>query len=316
MVANIKQKAVRGVALLAAAFAIGEYMQSMPTKDTTTKLRIEPTKLETVAAGSEAVAQMPPPPMKQLEAPRLPQATITQAPAPVTPQPEVVTADPCAASLELSVAENAMVGITLISACRPNERVVLKHAGLALTAKTTLTGAIFTDLPALEPHAQVEVLFKDGTSISSTIEVPEVVNLRRYAIEWQGDDAFLLHGFENGANFGEAGDINGANPNRPPAGVPAKAGFLSILGDSTTEMPLLAELYTFPTDPKAAAEVVVEAPVIATTCGREMLAETLFSQNGKVARSDLTVAMPECDAIGDYLVLNNLLADMTIASIE
>jgi hypothetical protein len=194
--------------------------------------------------------------------------------------------------------------------------VVLKHAGLAVSAKTTMTGAVFADLPALEKSAKVEVLFKDGTSISSTIEVPEIASVRRFAIEWQADDAFQLHGFENGAGYGDKGDVSGANPNRPASGVPASGGFLSVLGDSTTEMPLLAEVYTYPVDAAAKPDVVVEAAVTPTTCGREMLGETLLSLGGAVTTSDLTVAMPECDAIGDYLVLNNLVPDMNIASSE
>ena len=51
-----------------------------------------------------------------------------------------------------------------------------------------------------------------------------------------------------------------------------------------------------------------------STCGRELLGETLSSVAGKVQVTDLTVAMPECDAVGDYLVLKNLVPDLNIAS--
>ena len=61
---------------------------------------------------------------------------------------------------------------------------------------------------------------------------------------------------------------------------------------------------------------MVEAAVTKTSCGREMLGETLFSLQGQVVKADLTVAMPSCDAIGDYLLLNDLVPEMKIASSE
>ncbi len=59
---------------------------------------------------------------------------------------------------------------------------------------------------------------------------------------------------------------------------------------------------------------MVEAAVTDLTCGRELLGETLTSVGGAVMVNDLTVAMPDCDATGDILVLKNLVPDMKIAS--
>ena len=73
-------------------------------------------------------------------------------------------------------------------------------------------------------------------------------------------------------------------------------------------------LYTFPADPNAKAVVVVEAPVTEASCGREILAETLVGSGSRVTINDLAAAMPGCDAIGDYLVLKNLVPDLNIAS--
>ena len=110
------------------------------------------------------------------------------------------------------------------------------------------------------------------------------------------------------------GHVSGANPHLPAADAPAKGGFLTLLGDSTTENPMLAEVYTFPADANAKPDVVIEAAVTDSTCGREMLGETLSSLGGKVQVTDLTLAMPDCDAVGDYLVLKNLVPDLNIAS--
>ncbi|MEO5619516.1 MAG: hypothetical protein ABIQ85_01240 [Cypionkella sp.] len=335
MVANLKQKAAGGIAVIAVALGAGQFMQSTAkhsdaAAEQRAALAVQPENLETVVAGSET----PAPARFEPEALRLPKVTLplTAPRIDVTPAPQLATdpaptlptveeaveqalaQDPCAPTLDLAAEENAMIGLTLVATCHPNERVVLKHAGLALSAKTTLTGALFTDLPALEQSASVEVMFKDGSSVTANIEVPDASNLRRFGVQWQAQDAFQLHGFENGAAYGAAGDVNGANPHLPAAGLPTRDGFLNILGDSTTEAPLLAEVYTYPADPAAKPEVVIEAAVTETTCGREMLGETIASTGGKVTKADLTVAMPDCDAIGDYLVLNNLVPEMNIAS--
>lgn len=339
MIANLRQKALRGVAVVAIALAAGQFMQSTSKpvakpKLASAELSVKPTAVTTVAAGDVPIVATPKP---EVEPARLPKTVTAPVPetnpipapqiaapdastAPIVPAPNLQAQAPvvenCPETLDLSIAENAIINLTLVAACHPNERVVLKHAGLAVSAKTTLTGAIFTDIPALEKSATVEVLFSDGTSLNSSIEIPEVASVRRFAVQWQDGDAFQLHGFENGAGFDDTGDISGTNPNRPAPGVPARDGFMSILGDSTTENPLLAEVYTFPVDPNAKPNVTIEAPVTESTCGRGMLGETLLSVGGKVTSSDLDVAMPECDAIGDYLVLNNLVQDTNIASSE
>jgi hypothetical protein len=222
----------------------------------------------------------------------------------------------CDTTLDLMTEANAMIGITLLAPCHPNQRVVLRHAGLAVTAQTTSTGALFTAIPALEADATVELSFADGTDASGTIAVPDVATLRRFGVQWQADDAFQVHAFENAAAYGAPGHVSAADPHRPAAGMQATGGFLSLLGDAATENPLLAEVYTFPADLTAKPEVVVEAAVTDKTCARELLAETLSSSGGSVFVTDLTLAMPDCDAVGDYLVLKNLFLDLNMASLN
>ncbi|MES2433230.1 MAG: hypothetical protein V4586_05325 [Pseudomonadota bacterium] len=252
-------------------------------------------------------------------APKTPAAPIAET-APVLPAPKAETApktevaDACPVSLELSNADNALIAITLVAPCHADERVVLKHAGLTVTAKTTLTGALFADLPALMQDAKVEVMFKDNTTVAASVAVPELAALRRFAVQWQQDDAFQLHGFEDASDFGGPGDVSQATPHQPIAGAPAKGGFLTLLGDASTDLPMLAQVYTYPKDSKIKPEIVVEAAVTEATCGRELLGQTLQTTAGAVKVSDMSLAMPECDAVGDYLVLKNLVPDMTIAA--
>jgi hypothetical protein len=353
---DIKRKAARGIAVLAVALAAGHLVQNMsaapaPKPVASAELTKTPVKVETVAAGPETVLAEKAPayvaPVQEDVAPVAAAPATLSGPSPaavVAPVTEPGTtiaalgpADPavtppnapaqtegvliapvaaCDTTLDLMTEANAMIGITLLAPCHPNQRVVLRHAGLAVTAQTTSTGALFTAIPALEADATVELSFADGTDASGTIAVPDVATLRRFGVQWQADDAFQVHAFENAAAYGAPGHVSAANPHRPAVGMQATGGFLSLLGDAATENPLLAEVYTFPTDPAAKPEVVVEAAVTDKTCARELLAETLSSSGGSVFVTDLTLAMPECDAVGDYLVLKNLFLDLNMASLN
>ncbi len=354
MAVDIKRRLARGVAVIAIALGAGQLVQSMSDKPPAPRaaenqIDKKPKAIERVAAtevGEKPVPMVALDPPKNPETlPPKPQAPVVAsvtvpdpAPAPVIEaapiapaqpiaatvptapaskpdaQPQAAVAEACPVSLELGNADNALIAVTLIAPCHADERVVLKHAGLTITAKTTLTGALFVDLPALTQDARVEVMFKDATSVSATVAVPELATLRRFAVQWQQDDAFQLHAFEDGSDFGGPGDVSQTNPHQPIAGSPAKGGFLTLLGDATTDLPMLAQVYTYPNDGKIKPEIVVEAAVTEATCGREMLGQTLQTTTGPVKVSDMSLAMPECDAVGDYLVLKNLVPDMNIAS--
>ena len=85
-----------------------------------------------------------------------------------------------------------------------------------------------------------------------------------------------------------------------------------MLGNGSVDLPMLAEVYTYPEAGKT--EVVVEAEVTEATCGREMLGETILSSRGAIEVQELTLAMPDCLAMGDILVLKNLAPDTKLAN--
>ncbi len=210
--------------------------------------------------------------------------------------------DPCAISLEVFAEDAAMIGVTLLAPCRTGQRVVLHHGGLAVSMLTLATGSLFATLPAMDATGGVEARFDDGETVRAAAAVPELAGLRRFAVQWQDADRFALNGFEGGADYGDRGHRTALN------------GGVFALGDPEAKPALLAEVYTFP-DPEA-AHVSVEAEVVAATCGRELLGETLYSAGGAVRAADLTLAMPDCDATGGFVVLNNPLPDMTLAAAE
>ncbi|MDP3958917.1 MAG: hypothetical protein Q8Q26_02355 [Pseudorhodobacter sp.] len=245
---------------------------------------------------------------------------LVKAQAPAAIAPVLDTEDPklasaaCPVQLDLAPQPLAMLGLSLLAPCRPDQRVVLRHGGLTITAKTSATGALFLSLPALEQAAVVAVRFNDGASAEAQIGVPELAGLRRFGVQWLADDAFQVHAFEGEADYGTAGDVRADNPQQPVAGVVPQAGFLTVLGDRHVDLPMQAEIYTYPADPGIAVRLVVEAAVSAQTCGRELLGELLDSTGGRTTVTDLSLMMPECGAVGDILVLNNLTSDLKIAA--
>ena len=217
----------------------------------------------------------------------------------------------CAQEMDLAVRPDAIVELTLLAPCHPDERLVVRHGGLAITAKTTASGSAYLQLPALNVAGDVLVRFADSTEIKGNVAVPEAASLRRFAVDWMADDTFGVHAFENGAGYGDPGHVSAANPGKLPMSDTPTGGYLMILGEADVVQPMLAEVYTYPRDVSVPVEVSVEAEVTAATCGRELLGEAITSRAGTARVSDLALAMPDCTALGDVLVLNNLVSDLT-----
>ena len=332
---------LRVAALLLVAGAAGQLVKSMngdhaPGLMATVapaELTAEPTQIETVSSAeaaplaevvpelaleAELAAAVLPEPLMEAAPAELPAASALASTV-IAPLVEETVMLAAAEALPLEVpplvqAQNtvvpgAMISVTLIAPCAPDARVVLLHEGLVITGMTTATGALFTALPALNTAARIEVILADGTKTEAALEVPEAADFRRFGVQWQGEDAFQVNAYQNGASFGAAGHIYGVQP-----GLAADAGgFLQTLGDPAAPMPLLAEIYTYPAR-QTLVEMVVEAAVTPQTCGREMLGETIMAGAGQVLLTELTVSMPDCSAVGDFLVLSNLALDVTLAA--
>jgi hypothetical protein len=80
----------------------------------------------------------------------------------------------------------------------------------------------------------------------------------------------------------------------------------------------MAEIYTFPTGMMGSdfeVMLVAEAEITSGNCGQELSAQSLqISPTGQTSALDLTMIMPECNAVGDFLILQNMFEDLTIAS--
>jgi hypothetical protein len=264
------------------------------------------------AAFSPAAEEEIAPPIEQVNLPDLTEPGTDSASKPET----VISGDSTNCPVRLGVMANAQatLDLTLVAPCRASERVVIRHGGLAVTGMTTLTGSLFTSIPGMDSAGEVSVLFGDGVEVNAAEALTDLALYRRFAVQWVADDAFQINAFENGAVFGGEGHVSSANPHRRLANVPMESGYLDVLGDASAPLPMLAEVYTFPIDPADPVDLTIEASVTAATCDRELLGEVLLSEGGTTTKTDLTMATPTCDAIGDVLVLNNPLPDLKLAA--
>jgi hypothetical protein len=238
-----------------------------------------------------------------------PAALPTPETVPALPSPADV-ADACAPRLDLAAGQMSTISVTINAPCRAGERIVLRHAGLAVAERLSETGTLALDLPALQSSGEVSILFTDAEILTGSLPIPDLSQLRRFGVQWMAADAFQLYAFENGAGYGDAGSVSLANP------VSANGGYLIALGDPTLDLPMLAEVYTFPADPMIKADLAIESAVTDQTCDRELLGETLQLRDGVLTVTDLTLAMPDCQAVGDILVLINPDQDVTLAAAD
>ncbi|WP_160144546.1 hypothetical protein [Pseudogemmobacter humi] len=306
---NTKRRALRAGAVLFVALGAGHLVQTMGAgRPASEPAHAAIRGIETVAAsdaGTPAAGKALLPPAASLTGPA-PAAAKETAPPPV---PEIAAAPDCTPALAVAAAPGALLSLSLSAPCNGGESVSLRHGGLVIAAALDTQGSLRLDLPAFEAAGQVSALLEGGGFASAAAKV-DLTGYRRFAVQWMADDAFQLHALEQGADYGAPGDVHAGNAASP------EGGALMRLGDPALPVPMLAEVYTWPTGKAVSVRPVVEAAVTATTCGRELAGETVSLSSGRVTVQDLTLTMPGCDAIGDILVLNNLVPEMTLAAMN
>ncbi len=236
----------------------------------------------------------------------------------ITPIPEVAEAPACDTTLTATPTDLAMVELTLADDCRPDAVVSIHHQGMMFHALTDGNGNLTVTVPALATEAFFIAAYDDGEGAVAITGVPSLAMYDRAVLQWQGEDDVQLHAFEFGASYGENGHIWAASAADPTRAVAGLGGFLTSLGDASVPDALMAEVYTFPSGialRDGAIEISVEAEVTERNCGRLVEAQSIQLVPGEAAAAtDLTMTMPGCDAVGEYLVLKNMFQDLTLAS--
>ncbi|WP_101066840.1 hypothetical protein [Roseovarius salinarum] len=254
------------------------------------------------------------------DGPRVVRASMgAEATTPVADVPEEKPSGqfPCDLSLEARVTGAAMVDLSLGAPCMVNQRVTLHHHGMMITASTDESGQAELRVPALAENAVFIASFPAGDSAIARAEVTSLEFYDRVVVQWQEPGGLQVHALEYGAGYGEDGHVWNGAARDISAAVEGAGGFLARLGASEVPEARLAEVYTFPSGTaKREGRVVLslEAEVTRGNCGRDVAAQALQVFRGAKAQArEIELAMPDCDAVGDFLVLKKALDDLKIA---
>jgi hypothetical protein len=248
------------------------------------------------------------------------QVTTVSAPQSVLPEPvlpESAIASACEITADARAVAAAMVNLNMSAPCLPGERVTVHHNGMIFTESTSDVGEMSISVPALAQEAVFIVAFSNGDGAVAQTTVEELADFDRVVLQWKGQTGFQVHAREFGADYGTAGHIWSETPGDLVDTITGKAGMMVGLGDANIPDALFAEVYSFPKLAAAEAGEIalsVEAEVNSVNCGQEIEAQSLeVGQDGLIKTQNLTLAVPECDASGNFLVLNNLLRDLKVA---
>ncbi len=207
-------------------------------------------------------------------------------------------------------APQANARVTLSAPCQPLARVSVHHNGLMFTETSDAAGTLSLTVPALSDQAVFIFELPNGRGAVARADIPEAAHVQRVALQWDGAAGFEIHALEGGASYGQPGHIWSG-------GGSSSASVVLRLGDSGQSDPRMVEVYTYlpASDAPGNVALSVETEVSQQNCGRDVSAQALELRDGRPLRArDLTLAMPDCAAVGDFLVLNNLVQDLTIAS--
>lgn len=254
------------------------------------------------------------------DAPILLLAQVTTSPTPSDPStPEVSEFGlPCTFSMEASAMPTAMVALDVMAPCMPDTRLIVRHAGLEVTGRTDALGLMTMDLPALETPAVIEVIRPDGTLDATLIGLSDMDEYDRVAVQWAAPAMVELHAMEFGAAFGGPGHIWRDAPGEMADAMAGIGGFLTQIGDATVDDPQMAQIYTFPHGALGNGDQVrfsIDIPISETTCAQPLVAQTFqTTRAGPIEVTPIEMTLPPCDALGDYLVLQNILGDLRLAA--
>lgn len=258
---------------------------------------------------ASAPAALPTPPqLVALETPAVPDLPVEE----ITPEfacDIVLTAEPLAA---------AMVELTLQADCLPNERVTVHHHGMMITDVTGSDGLLRLQVPALAEKSVFIASFSSGDGAVVQTNVPSLEFYDRVALQWSGSLGLELHALEFGAEYFSDGHVWADASRALDVAARGEGGFMTLLGNPDVLNPLMAQIYTFPSEiskKSGDVSVSVEAEVTLENCGKQVDAQTLeVRRQGPVRVQDVSLFMPNCNAVGDFLVLKNLLEDLKIAA--
>ncbi|MBO9473188.1 translocase [Shimia sp. R10_1] len=244
-------------------------------------------------------------------------AVADDLPVGLLPNEEQIPALGCGPELRAEPSAAALVSLQLIAPCHPNERVLIEHEDLAFHAEVSREGSAELIVPALSETAVFAATFANGDGAVASARIDALPLYDRVVMQWRGEAGPELHAREFGAFYGESGHVWREAPRNVSALVGGNAGFLLSLGAAGGPQSAQAEIYTFPSgisSSQGEIQISIEAAVTEANCDQEVRLTSLGLTRGEVSvRHELEIQMPDCTAVGEFLVLKNLVQNLTIA---
>ncbi|MEL7256790.1 MAG: hypothetical protein AAFN80_02970 [Pseudomonadota bacterium] len=245
--------------------------------------------------------------------PSEPVKIVASSDAPISDLPveEKAPAFTCEIELTATPDDAAMTMLALEASCMTNERFTLHHSGMMISGITDENGEWRSNVPALAENALFIAAFPNGEGAVANAQISDLSAYERYVVQWKGDTDVQMHAFENGATYEDAGHVRRGTSKDI---LPEQTGFLTRFAEDDLAESLNAEIYTFPSKGDGDTDINIEIEVGDATCGQDLEAQALImSGAGGLEARDLMIAMPDCGAVGEFLVLKNLYEDLTIA---
>jgi hypothetical protein len=224
----------------------------------------------------------------------------------------------CPVSMSADPIGGAMLSINIKAACLAGREVVVMHDALIFRDVLSETGELAVFVPALSEMAVVEATFATGEKVQARAEVKTLELYDRIILQWRGaaDISMNLRAFVSAQDKARhAWSVTEQRPSEPSK---SGDGYFSSLGKRTILNPQLAEIYTAPATAANSDQLVnltIDAEITADICGQDIPVEaTRIIAGKKITSQDLALPVPDCDEIGNILVLNNFLQDLTLAS--
>jgi hypothetical protein len=291
-----------------------------PTEIDTSEPLLELSDVMLTSALPDVPAAGPQPmplPDRRLEGAAFVNASFEQTPVGDLPVEQAAPAFDCELALVAKPVAAAMVDLALDAPCLPNERFTLHHQGMMFTQVTDAGGTWTRTVPALAEEALFIVAFGNGEGAMANAEVTSVPYYDRVVVQWSGHSGLQIHAREYGADYGEDGHVWADAARDMSVAASGEGGFITRLGLEDGAAGRKAEVYTFPSAiavREGTVSLSVEAEVDQATCGRDIEAQSiLIHQGDRPTVHDIVLAMPKCDATGDFLVLKNIVNDLKIA---
>ena len=241
-----------------------------------------------------------------------------EEPAAAVSRPQYTIRSGCPVSAAAETLPGAMVRLDLKASCFAGQIVTITHQSIVFDEMLGDDGTLSLEVPALEADAEFSVSFENGRSTTASAAVPTIALYDRVLVQGVGETGIQIHAREFGAAYGDAGHVWSGAPRDASMISNGDGGFMTVLGKPGDKDHLVSEVYTYPvaiSRAVGAVDLSIETEVTAKNCGKTVSATAVTVFRGGLPEvSDLSIDVPSCEAVGDFLVLKNPLGDLKLAS--